>query len=337
MVNFGRKTDGVQKWHDHSGNADSGGFIIGHHCGIIGLLVRRATSWVCLPYISRLITGQKSPSWIADGNNVRMANFWDHALGLCREMCLTVHWPLIVVADAYFSKAPFINGMKAMKAVLISRLREDAVGWTPDEPPTDNKQEKKPSLKDKEKIRLAQLLKSLPVQTATICLYGKPQWVEYVSAQVYLRNVNDRVLVVVVKTAAKPLILLSTATFMKGEDIIELYGARFAIEGAIRDLKSEMGLNDYQQTSTSGFFRFVNLTCLAYSLWRTVAFICSPTLWEPLFQKKPYVSRTSESIGFIREVLRQIAVKTIINVHFAPRANLKKKSKLYQDLFRLAA
>ena len=200
MVNFGRKTDGVQKWHDHSGNADRGGYITGHHWGIIGLLVRRATSWVCLPYISRLITGQKSPSWIADGNDVRMANFWDHALGLCREMCLAVHWPLIVVADAYFSKAPFINGMNAMKAILITRLREDAVGWMPDKPTTDDKPGKECSRKEKDKVRLAELLKSLPRQKADIYLYGKPQWVEYVFAHVYLRNVNDLAMVVVVKT-----------------------------------------------------------------------------------------------------------------------------------------
>jgi len=37
-----------------------------------------------------------------------------------------------VVLDAYFSKAPFLNPMIKAGAGVISRLRNDAVGW--DEP-----------------------------------------------------------------------------------------------------------------------------------------------------------------------------------------------------------
>ena len=92
--------------------------------------------------------------------------------------------------------------------------------------------------------------------------------------------------VVVVKTDGKPLILFSTATLMRAEDIIELYGARFAIEGAIRELKGEMGLNDYQQTTTLGFYRFVNLICLAYSLWKSFAIISAPDLWSSQYHDR---------------------------------------------------
>jgi len=141
----------------------------------------------------------------------------------------------------------------------------------------------------------------------------------------------------VVNTSRKPLIFFSTSTLLRPEDIIELYGARFAIEGCIRNLKSEMGWEDYQQTTTSGFYRFVNLTCLAYSLWRLFAFLVAPASWSSQFKKKPYVVREPESIGMIRECLRQRAIRAIINAHCAPRANLKENDKLYDDLLRLAA
>jgi hypothetical protein len=337
MVSFGRKMLGVQKWHDHSGNADRGGYIIGHHWGLIGLLLRRVNGWVCLPLIARLFTGQKSPSWISEGGEIRAANFWDHALGLCREMCETVCWPLIVIADAYFSKEAFINGINSMRTILISRLRDDAVGWIPFVPRIDSKRGRGRPRKHKEKVRLAELLKTLPVQTASLYLYGNMRLVEYVSAEVYLRHVDFPVRVVVVKTSGKPLILFSTSSLMRDEDIIELYGARFAIEGSIRNLKSEMGLNDYQQTSTSGFYRFVNLTCLAYSLWRLFAFICPPALWSSKFKKKPYISREPESIGFIRDILRQRAIRVIINANSASRADLTKNDRLCGELFRVAA
>ena len=98
-----------------------------------------------------------------------------------------------------------------------------------------------------------------------------------------------------------------------------------------------MGWEDYQQTTTSGFYRFVNLTCLAYSLWRLFAFIVPPASWSSRFKKKPYIVREPESIGMIRESLRQRAIRAIINAHSAPRANLKENDKLCDDLFRLAA
>ena len=337
MVSFGRKMLGVQRWHDHSGNADRGGYMIGHHWGLIGILLRRVNGWVCLPLIARLFTGQKSPSWISDGAQIRTANFWDHALGLCRELCQTVCWPLIVIADAYFSKEAFINGMNLMRTILISRLRDDAVGWMPSGPGMCVKRGRGRPRNNREKIQLAKLLKTLPMQTASLCLYGATRLVQYVSTEVYLRHVAFPVKVVVVNTSRKPLIFFSTSTLLRPEDIIELYGARFAIEGCIRNLKSEMGWEDYQQTTTSGFYRFVNLTCLAYSLWRLFAFLVAPASWSSQFKKKPYVVREPESIGMIRECLRQRAIRAIINAHSAPRANLKENDKLCDDLLRLAA
>ncbi len=337
MVSFGRKMLGVQKWHDHSGNADRGGYIMGHHWGLIGLVIRRVNGWVCLPLTARLFTGQKAPSWISEGKEIRAANFWDHALGLCREMCLTVCRPLIVIADAYFSKEAFINGINLMRTILVSRLRDDAVGWIPFIPVPGSKRGKGRPRKHQEKVRLAQLLGSFPLQTASICLYGTVRMVEYVATEVYLRHVNFPVRVVVVKAGGKPLILFSTSILMRPEDIIELYGARFSIEGSLRNLKGEMGLNDYQQTSTAGFYRFVNLTCLSYSLWRIFALIRPPALWSSRFKAKPYISRETDSMGFIRDILRQRAVRVIINSHSASRADLKKNEKLCDELLRMAA
>jgi hypothetical protein len=337
MVSFGRKMFGVQRWHDHSGNADRGGYVMGHHWGLIGLLLRRVNGWACLPLIARLFTGQKSPSWISDGEEIRVANFWDHALGLCRELCQTVGWPLVVIADAYFSKEAFINGMNSMRSILISRLRDDAVGWMPCQPAISVKRGRGRPRNGKEKVQLAKFLKILPPQTASLAIYGATRLVQYVSTQIYLRHVAFPVTVVVVSTGGKPLILFSTSTLLRPEDIIELYGARFAIEGCIRDLKSEMGWQDYQQTTTSGFYRFVNLTCLAYSLWRVFAFMVPPASWSSRFKKKPYVIREPQSIGMIRESLRQRAIRVMINAHSAPRTNLEKKDKLCDDLSRLAA
>jgi hypothetical protein len=42
--------------------------------------------------------------------------------------------PLRVVADAYFSKAAFLNPLVTQGITVISRLRKDAVGWDDPDP-----------------------------------------------------------------------------------------------------------------------------------------------------------------------------------------------------------
>ena len=120
MAIFGKKMAGVQRWHDHSGNADRGGYIRGHHWGLIGLLVCRAKQWICLPIIGRLIFGKQEPSWICGQEGVQKASFWDQALALCFDLSRKVKRPLIIVADAYFSKAPFIKGLREKDLILVS-------------------------------------------------------------------------------------------------------------------------------------------------------------------------------------------------------------------------
>jgi hypothetical protein len=38
---------GVQKWKDHSDNADRGASLVGHHWNLAGLISRWDTRWLC--------------------------------------------------------------------------------------------------------------------------------------------------------------------------------------------------------------------------------------------------------------------------------------------------
>ncbi len=53
---------------------------------------------------------------------------------------------------------------------------------------------------------------------------------------------------------------------MSAVQIIEIYGARFSIELAIRDLKQHFGLAHYQCSVGIAIDRFVHLACIAYCL-----------------------------------------------------------------------
>lgn len=45
---------GVQKWKDHSDNADRGSYLVGHHWNLVGLLSPWGTRWLCWPLVMRL-------------------------------------------------------------------------------------------------------------------------------------------------------------------------------------------------------------------------------------------------------------------------------------------
>ena len=109
---------GVQKWHDHSSNPERGDHIIGHHWAIVALLgaTTVTSKWtiLCFPILANLISGNTNPiGFIVNAQGVVQAmDFWSSVCPLVAQLhdMMGKH-PMRVVADAYFSKAPFINWM----------------------------------------------------------------------------------------------------------------------------------------------------------------------------------------------------------------------------------
>jgi len=72
-------------------------------------------------------------------------SFWDAAIAAILEVTRCVGEASVrVVADAYDSKAPFVNGLLARGIDVISRLRKDTVDWDDPEPQPPNKRGRKP-------------------------------------------------------------------------------------------------------------------------------------------------------------------------------------------------
>ena len=130
-----KKMLGVQKWKDHSGNPDRGGYLFGHNWAILGLLSPFRGRWLCFPILARLIPGQKNPShFVSTPEGLRPADFWDVTVSnVLYTWDLLGRLALRVVADAYFANASFIKPLMEKGIAVISRLRKNAVGW--DDPP----------------------------------------------------------------------------------------------------------------------------------------------------------------------------------------------------------
>ena len=224
---------GVQKWKDHSDNADRGAYLVGHHWNLVGLLSRWDTRWLCWPLVMRLVPGLKGArQWIV-GDTITPMSFWDAAIAAILEVTRGLGKASVrVVADAFYSKAPFLNGLRARGIDVISRLRKDAVGWDDPEPQPPSKRGRKPRYG--RQWPLASLLTAEPPTRERLTLYGKLTEVVFVVRDVWLREVAQKVRVVVLEGAKEPILLVSTDLALSALQIIELYGARFSIELTIR-------------------------------------------------------------------------------------------------------
>ena len=329
----GTKMPGVQKWKDHSGNANRGGHIIGHHWGIIGLISFNSIlgEYRCWVTKMRLVCGTLNPCQfiVNSSGEARRGGFWDGVIPLVLELkqCLGKR-KLTIIVDAYFSKVPFLKPLLARGIYVVTRMRKDAVAW---DKRTELDNRKTPKMEGEWK--LSTLLRKKPIKHLSVHIYGKTCRVDAVEREVFIRGFASKVKVVVVRGKIEPIIFLSTDLSLSATQIIELYSARFSIELAIRDVKQHFGLADYQCQLGIAIDRFVNLACLAYSLFG-------------LFQREqcsadwmPEVSSTYSqwSVARLRMGLKQFAISRILFPKSAPGADLLAQSSELAHILRLTA
>jgi DDE superfamily endonuclease len=212
---------GVQKWKDHSDNADRGASLVGHHWNLAGLISRRDTPWLCWPLVMRLVPGLKGARQWIGGDVIEPMRFWAAAIAAVLEVTRCLGEASVrVVADAFYSKAPVLNGRRARGIDVISRLRKDAVGWDDPAPRVPGTRGRKPRYG--RQWTLASLLRAETPTRDRLTLYGTLTEVVFVVRDVWLRDVAQKVRVVVREGAKEPLILVSTDLALSALQIIEI-------------------------------------------------------------------------------------------------------------------
>lgn len=325
---------GVQKWKDHSDNADRGAYLVGHHWNLVGLISPWGTRWLCWPLVMRLVPGLKGARQWLVGDTVEPMTFWDAAIAAILEVTQQLGDAAVrVVVDADSSKAPFLNGLLRRGIHVISRLRKDAVGWDDPEPPPLGKRGRKPRYGPK--WTLASLLKAEAPAREFLTLYGKLTEVVFVVRDVWLRDVAQKVRVVVVEGAKEPIILVCTDLSLSALQIIEIYGARFSIELTLRDLKQHFGLGDYQCTTTLAILRFVHLACVAFCLWRLALIEHLEAGWLQVTSSRVSLPEAPLSFQRVRRALRAWATRQVLFAKSAPGADLEKIERDYEPLLHM--
>jgi DDE superfamily endonuclease len=331
------KMPGVQKWHDHSGNPARGASLVGHHWALIGLVSAWGAGYLCWPLLARLLPGQLQPlGFVAGPAGVQRLDFWGVVVALVRELQQWVEGrPLRVVADAYFSKAPFLNPLVAAGITVISRLRKDAVGWDEPAPVIGQRPRGRPRKKGRA-WKLARLLHTEPLTELVVMIYGKAQTVHVVWRDVGLRDVTSKVRVVAIATHGEPVLLVSTDRSLPPAVIIQLYAARFPLELAVRDLKQYLGLGDYQCQSPLAIHRFVPLAMTACCLWRLTLLQDPRAPWLTAEHATPAGELTPQSFQRLHRALRRLVLHRIF-VASARSADPQQTERWYEQVFRIAA
>ena len=141
-------------------------------------------------------------------------------------------------------------------------------------------------------------------------------------------------MVLTFQTSSKePIIFLATNLTLTAIQIIEIYGSRFSIELAIRDLKQHFGFGDYQCYLGIAIDRFVQLACLAYCLFRLFQMQQLELDWMP----KVSASSSLFSFSRLRRGLQHLAIARVLSPKSAPEADFPPQSLELDRILRLAA
>jgi hypothetical protein len=331
-----RKMLGVQPWKDSSGNPDRGGHLRGHHWALGALLSRHQGRWLAWPVLTRLLSGQLNPAcFVAGREGIRPATVWDGTVALVRQFHHTLGGPpLRVVVDAFFSKAPFLQPLMENGIEVITRLRKDGVGWDDPLPYPGRGRPRKMG----KKWVLAELVREFLLTWITVELYGKRTEVGVVVRDLWLRNLARKVRVVAVvgRRGGEPVLLLSTDMTLDAAQIIELYGARFAIEIAIRDLKG-LGIGDYQCTTSVAIERFAQLCCVAFCLGRLLMLEKWGSEERGRMEVSLSVREGRFSFSRLRRWLRGVALQGVLFAKFGWEAEMGKVKEVTDPLLRMLA
>lgn len=209
---------------------------------------------------------------IAEGNpkeveqKFNLIDWYLHVLGCLPKEVLD--YTKTVVADAFFSKKNFVDGLTRLNLKIVSRLRDDAAlyyiykGERTGKPGAPRKYDGKVDVKN---LNMKVFYKIDYTFDGGECFVGI----------VYSKSLEQKVKVVVwvSKDGSKHKIFFSNDLTFAGKDIVEIYRCRFLVEFEFRNAKGFASLERCQARSMNKYrthfnMSFTSLNCLKMAAWQ---------------------------------------------------------------------
>jgi hypothetical protein len=225
----GKKMPAVKLLHQESDSNSKPEYIMGHSLQAVSLLARAADSVFAVPLAARIHEGLV---W----SNRDRRTLLDKMLALLDTVA--INQPFYFVADAYYAAGKVVKGLLARGNHLISRVKSNAVAYTPhlQQDQTKKKRRGRPKLYGP-KVRLSSLLNDpKSMQSAASPVYGENNvTISYQTCDLLWRPVGRLVrFVAVVHPSRGRCLLMCTDLSLDAIEIIRLYGLRFKIEHSFK-------------------------------------------------------------------------------------------------------
>jgi hypothetical protein len=267
----GRRMPDIQVIRQESENSGKGEYIEGHTYAQISALITNGDTNRSLPLMTEqqkspprkngtkepdrdTLTGaQDSPSLTGAQDSPSLVTQMVNLAAKTVQSFETAE-KAITVLDAYFSKASAffaadkaVDGQGNRKLEIITRGRDDSVGYA--DPLPRPKGKRGAPQKYGERIALWSLFTKDSRFTETVLtLYGKSTKVRYKCLDLIWKPLQDqrKVRFVLVDTDRGRMILMSSDLTLGPEEIISIYCLRFKIETSFDEQKNDMGIFSYR-------------------------------------------------------------------------------------------
>ena len=219
------------------------------------------------------------------------------------------------VADAWFAKSTFVNGLKELDFHLISRFRDDAhlmyiyKGVHTGKKGRPKRFDGKIDFANVDRSKFDTIHQDKDTECLTSVVYAKAL------------GMNVRVVIAITKKNKKHTIYFSTDTELKGIDVLELYKTRFQIEFNFRDAKQHTGLTDSQSRDIKRMNFNFNTALATINLVKLYA----------KQQKKPY------SIASVKVMMHNAFLLERFIAESGIQPNNRLNAKLFKELIEFAA
>lgn len=303
IVKHGKLTPYIGKfWSGCAGEMKRGLEILG--IGIVDVaqhdcMMLRAEQTPDKAYIEKQCEGYNLVDWYLD----MLRRHLDRLLAISRY----------VVADAWFSKANFVNEACRMRFEVISRLRDDAALWYAHDGVRTGRRGR-PRIKG-EKIDLDNLDMT---RCEALDIEGGRAYAIKAYSKAMKRNIK---IVVHYPEKGGHRIYFSTDLNQSAREIMDTYRTRFQIEFCFRDSKQFTGLNDCQARDLRKLDFAFNASLASVNIAKVMRTRFYPDL----------------SIGLLKSYLSNIYMLRRILVKSGLRPNRTLNAKLVNELFGIVA